>query len=348
MEKLVEELIIKCQYLNDQRGIKEGLMGPVMDLVPFDACGITTAAGTGLGLRGLLHGFPADYLIMWANSKHEKLDYNRDFYTKGWDDGYYTLRVSGVDGFIGSTDYNERYLPYGLKDVIQTAFFERSGRRLGVYAIHRFDMDVFTGEEVSIFNSVSPYIFSSFLKYRWLLEFDFFAVDNYDEVPFGVMITDLDGKVTYLNDFCENLVAEYYGEIPKDLPEELKGARDRVLLKGKDSSLFRANVEEWLPCGAFLAFRCNKDSSFGLPVDEESLLYIIDVRYIDQEMKEKITLRELEVIKCLSQGMSNQGISDRLFISERTVHTHIRNIFDKLEVENRLETITKSRTLGLI
>jgi DNA-binding NarL/FixJ family response regulator len=49
----------------------------------------------------------------------------------------------------------------------------------------------------------------------------------------------------------------------------------------------------------------------------------------------KLSARELEVLKELGTGASNQEIANRLFLSENTVKHHIRSILEKLGVENR-------------
>lgn len=50
-----------------------------------------------------------------------------------------------------------------------------------------------------------------------------------------------------------------------------------------------------------------------------------------------LTVREIDVLKCMAQGLSNREIALRLAISTRTVTTHVRNILDKLELENRTQ-----------
>lgn len=52
---------------------------------------------------------------------------------------------------------------------------------------------------------------------------------------------------------------------------------------------------------------------------------------------DRLTPREREVWKLLSNGASNAEISQKLFVSESTVKFHIRNIFHKLGVKNRVE-----------
>lgn len=52
---------------------------------------------------------------------------------------------------------------------------------------------------------------------------------------------------------------------------------------------------------------------------------------------EPLTEREEEILKYVAQGLSNQEIADRLFISERTVRTHISHILGKLHLANRTQ-----------
>jgi len=58
--------------------------------------------------------------------------------------------------------------------------------------------------------------------------------------------------------------------------------------------------------------------------------------------------RELEVLDCMVDGLTTQQMAARLFISENTVTTHVRQIFEKLEVSNRAEAVGKGMQLGLI
>lgn len=54
-----------------------------------------------------------------------------------------------------------------------------------------------------------------------------------------------------------------------------------------------------------------------------------------------LTEREIEVLKHMSNGLKNKLIADELFISTSTVKKHIENIFNKLQVHNRVEAIQK-------
>ena len=56
-----------------------------------------------------------------------------------------------------------------------------------------------------------------------------------------------------------------------------------------------------------------------------------------KELHEDLTDREQEVLLLISEGKSNQEIADQLFITLKTVKTHVSNILAKLEVEDRTQ-----------
>jgi LuxR family maltose regulon positive regulatory protein len=61
-----------------------------------------------------------------------------------------------------------------------------------------------------------------------------------------------------------------------------------------------------------------------------------------------LSRRELEVLRLVAQGLSNQEISERLFVSLSTVKGHNLRIFEKLQVKRRTEAIARARELGLL
>ena len=60
-----------------------------------------------------------------------------------------------------------------------------------------------------------------------------------------------------------------------------------------------------------------------------------------------LTDREVEVLKLVAQGFTNQEIADRLTLSEWTVRTHMRNILDKLHLANRTQAALYALKEGL-
>lgn len=61
-----------------------------------------------------------------------------------------------------------------------------------------------------------------------------------------------------------------------------------------------------------------------------------------------LSVRELELLSMLSQGMSNRDIATKLYLSEKTVKNHLSNIYRKLEVEDRAQAICEAARQKII
>ncbi|MBX2905948.1 MAG: response regulator transcription factor [Taibaiella sp.] len=71
---------------------------------------------------------------------------------------------------------------------------------------------------------------------------------------------------------------------------------------------------------------------------------------LNQKAFDKLELsnREFEVLQWMAKGMSNQEIADQMFVSLNTIKTHSSNIFLKMDVKRRTQTVDKGRQLGII
>ncbi len=58
---------------------------------------------------------------------------------------------------------------------------------------------------------------------------------------------------------------------------------------------------------------------------------------------EKLSEREMEVLDLLSEGLRMKEIADRMSLSTNTVRTHVRHIYEKLQVQSRTEALNKAR-----
>jgi len=102
--------------------------------------------------------------------------------------------------------------------------------------------------------------------------------------------------------------------------------------------------------GIWLAVKLSKPKIETVVVEKEVYVtknenFILDTSLVAQL---ELSKRELEILNLLAQGHSNQEIATKLFVSVSTVKTHIQNIFEKLDVQRRIQAIEKARRLNLI
>jgi two-component system, NarL family, response regulator LiaR len=68
----------------------------------------------------------------------------------------------------------------------------------------------------------------------------------------------------------------------------------------------------------------------------------------ERKPHDDLTERELDVLKCLGEGMTNQEISEDLFIGIKTVKTHVSNILSKLNVTDRTQAAVYANRNGIL
>jgi LuxR family maltose regulon positive regulatory protein len=68
----------------------------------------------------------------------------------------------------------------------------------------------------------------------------------------------------------------------------------------------------------------------------------------ESELVEPLSERELEVLQLIAEGLTNQEIASRLFLSQNTVKVHTRNIYGKLGAHHRADAVARARALGIL
>lgn len=69
---------------------------------------------------------------------------------------------------------------------------------------------------------------------------------------------------------------------------------------------------------------------------------------VERDAGDFLTPREREVLELLSDGLSARQVARRLALSERTINTHVANLYRKLGVSNRVQAVREGIRLGLV
>lgn len=62
----------------------------------------------------------------------------------------------------------------------------------------------------------------------------------------------------------------------------------------------------------------------------------------------RLTRREIEILSLIVEGHSSKKVAELLFVSKRTVDFHLDNIYEKLQVTNRMQALQRATRLGLL
>lgn len=86
----------------------------------------------------------------------------------------------------------------------------------------------------------------------------------------------------------------------------------------------------------------------GAPMSPKIARKIIREFQQTEEVENPLSHKEQNVLRCIELGLSYKEIAERLCISPHTVHTHIKNIYEKLQANGRKDALTRARKLGII
>ena len=99
--------------------------------------------------------------------------------------------------------------------------------------------------------------------------------------------------------------------------------------------------------GIWLALKLNKPKVKTKII--EKAVSVNDFSFNEAAMTDLgLSKRELDVLQLMAEGLSNQEIAERLFVSLNTIKTHTSNLFEKLDVKRRTQAVEKAKRLSLI
>ena len=70
--------------------------------------------------------------------------------------------------------------------------------------------------------------------------------------------------------------------------------------------------------------------------------------YDDRKKRPSLSEREIEIVRLVAKGFSNDELAERLHLSPDTIKVHLRHVYEKLGVESRVEAVTEAMRTGLV
>jgi NarL family two-component system response regulator LiaR len=152
--------------------------------------------------------------------------------------------------------------------------------------------------------------------------------------------------------FTKNKLVILYGASLAAILVLLKWLEFRFLIIDHAFEVYIGAIALIFTClGIWLAVKLSKPKTQTVIIEKEVFVNRQVTQFIaDEKMLQKtgISKREWEVLNLMSEGLSNQEIADRLFVSLNTVKTHSSNLFEKLEVKRRTAAIEKGKRIGIL
>jgi DNA-binding NarL/FixJ family response regulator len=157
------------------------------------------------------------------------------------------------------------------------------------------------------------------------------------DLPGGVNGIDAVKKIRLQNTSVQIIMLTVFDDSRTVLDAIVAGASGYLLKKNISEKLFSA-IKEVLGGGAPMSPNVARMVIASMQRKNTS----------GEENKYQLTVREKQILVALSEGTSYKIIAARHFISIDTVRSHIKHIYQKMQVHNQLEAISRARNEGMI
>ena len=169
---------------------------------------------------------------------------------------------------------------------------------------------------------------------------------------------DLTKAKAILNNLLQEIEPSEFGQLKMEVRCTLSGVLQglgeretalrllaKALLDGEPEGFMRCFLNEGPRMAALLR---SASSSGHSPMYVKRLLEAFGQSISKEDPVEALSERELDVLKLLSEGLTNAAIAEQLVIAQSTVKTHINHIYAKLSVTQRTQAVARARELHLL
>ena len=256
--------------------------------------------------------------------------------------------------------YNEFYRPQNIHYKLSLCL--RSGDKLlGLIGIFRpKEHHDFSGREMAKARILVPHITTALENIIRFSEVDglkslFLGYGNELQL-FGVIMLDYELQPLYWNSeakkFCLTLYREQQPQfnekkdeelpIPSEILQECLVLKELRQSNNHPVSLSRQRIIDAGQNKRIQIISSLVEHSFQEVSYRSFVIYLLDFSEIcmgrEETLREKyqLTKREIDIVRCVCQGLTNDEIGERLYISRFTVETHLKSIFDKTKIKRRM------------
>ena len=151
--------------------------------------------------------------------------------------------------------------------------------------------------------------------------------------------------------FAKNKQTILYGIALAMLLFLLKWLELRFLIVGHAMEVYAGAIAVvFTVLGIWLALKLARPGAQPTVIEKTVYVHPTTDFVINQNEVDRLNLsrRELEVLQLMAEGLSNQEISARLFVSLNTIKTHTSNLFEKMEVKRRTQAVEMGKRLSII
>lgn len=195
-------------------------------------------------------------------------------------------------------------------------------------------------EDHSEFRQSLVFLISSFTEYsvEWSYSSVEEALENYTETDVLLLDINLPGMtgieaIPLFKQKCaeQKIIMLTILEDDFHILEAIKNGADGYILKKSSPNKILDAIHQVYEGGAALT-----------PMVAKQVMAFLKPETVKSGSPSILTAREKEILQLITQGMTNELIAAKLFISVQTVRNHIKNIYDKLQVHSRAQVVVKA------
>jgi LuxR family maltose regulon positive regulatory protein len=128
-------------------------------------------------------------------------------------------------------------------------------------------------------------------------------------------------------------------------PAAARAALEKALALGESEGFQRQFLDHGEALAALLDARPSPAAQLTYATQ---LLSAFNRRAAPLAPHERLSARELEVLKLMANGLSTQKIAEQLVVAPSTVQTHLKHLYNKLDAHSRTQALARARDLGLV